>query len=144
MTEETIVASSPIRITSFEGFYARSWQQVYRAVAMGIGDSDLAKEALDEAMVRAYERWSKVSRMANPEGWVYQVAMNWARSRLRRRRLMPLGRASDDVVHDQEVVDPKLMNAVRNLPFRHREVIVARFLLDMSEAATAREGSFDS
>jgi len=137
MTEETIVASSPFLITSFKGFYRRSWHQVYRAVAVGIGDSDLAKEPLDEAMVRAYERWQKVSTMANPEGWVYRVAMNWARSRLRRRKLLPGSGASADVVHNPEVADPKLMKAVRDLPFRHREVVVARFLLDMSEARTA-------
>jgi RNA polymerase sigma factor (sigma-70 family) len=138
MIEDQIVVSEPGFVDSFERFYAESWQLVYRALVVGIGDTDLAREAVDEAMVRAYERWGTVSTMTNREGWVYRVASNWATSRLRRRRLQFRRVPSVEAAHDPEVIDPRLLEAVRNLTRRHRDVVVARYLLDMSESATAQ------
>jgi RNA polymerase sigma factor (sigma-70 family) len=138
MIEDHVAVSEPGFVDSFERFYAESWQIVYRALVVGIGDSDLAREAVDEAMVRAYERWRTVSTMANREGWVYRVASNWAMSRLRRRRLRFRTASSVAATHDPDVVDPKLLKAVRGLSQRHRDVVVARYLLDMSESATAQ------
>ncbi len=138
MIEEHIALSEPGFADSFERFYADTWHTVYRALVVGIGDGDLAREAVDEAMVRAYERWRTVSTISNREGWVYRVASNWATSRLRRRRLQLRPLASVQVSHDPDVVDPRLLEAVRRLSPRHRDVIVARYLLDMSESATAQ------
>ena len=138
MIEEHVALSEPRFADSFERFYADSWQTVYRALVVGIGDGDLAREAVDEAMVRAYERWRIVSTMANREGWVYRVASNWATSRLRRRRLQLRPAPTIEVSHDPDAVDPRLLDAVRKLSPRHRDVVVARYLLDMSESATAQ------
>ena len=138
MIEEHVTLTEPGFVDSFERFYADNWQTVYRALVVGIGDGDLAREAVDEAMVRAYERWRTVSGMANPEGWVYRVASNWATSRLRRRGLQHRRFATSDVSHDPDVVDPKLLAAVRRLSPKHRDVVVARYLLDMSESATSQ------
>ncbi|HEX9863717.1 MAG TPA: SigE family RNA polymerase sigma factor [Acidimicrobiia bacterium] len=137
MIEEHIPKAEPAFVDSFERFYRDTWQRVYRALVVSVNDSDLAREAADEAMVRAYERWRKVSRMSNPEGWVFRVGMNWATSRLRRRSLQPRKVEAVGVVQDHDVAEPKLIDAVRNLPRRHRDVVVARYLLDMSEADTA-------
>ena len=139
MTTEGIAEGSAAEITvTFEVFYTQSWDDVYRAVAVAIGDHDLAAEAVDEAMTRAFERWRSVSVMNNPTGWVYRTAMNWAISRLRRRRL---ARRHPRPVHDPVVsptqLDTDLAAALQALPVRQRSVIVARFLLDLSEQQTA-------
>jgi len=138
MIEDQVTVSEPGFVDSFERFYANSWQTVYRALVVGIGEGDLAREAVDEAMVRAYERWRTVSTMENREGWVYRVASNWATSRLRRRRLQFRRMPSVEAAHDPEVVDPRLLEAVRRLSPKHRDVVVARYLLDMSESSTAQ------
>jgi len=138
MTEDQVAVSEQSFVHSFERFYSDSWHVVYRALVVGIGDNDLAREAVDEAMVRAYERWRTVSTMANREGWVYRVASNWATSRLRRRRLLARPQATTEVLRDPEVVDPRLLEAVRRLSPKHRDVVVARYLLDMSESSTAQ------
>jgi RNA polymerase sigma-70 factor (ECF subfamily) len=123
----------------FEAFYAQTWQEIYRAVALAIGEADLAREAVDEAMTRAYERWHSVSSMNNSRGWVYRTAVNWATSRLRRRsvarRVVPIPRLAFD---DADPPDPTVETALRALPLKQRTVIVARFLLDMSEQETAK------
>ena len=123
---------------NFDAFYSRAWDGVYRAVVVAVGETDLAREAVDEAMSRAFERWSSVSVMANPEGWVYRVAVNWSRSILRRRRLgatryQRVTRPIDEI----EVPDPRVLEEVQKLPPHQRDVIVARFLLDMSTSETA-------
>jgi len=138
MIEDHVAVSEPGFVGSFERFYSESWHVVYRALVVGIGDTDLAREAVDEAMVRAYERWRTVSTMTNREGWVYRAASNWATSRLRRRRLQFRRAPSIEASHDPEVVDPNLLDAVRGLSQKHRDVVVARYLLDMSESATAQ------
>lgn len=48
-------------------------------------DPSVAVDAADEAFTRAYERWRRVSRMGNPDGWVYKVALDVLRKRQRRR-----------------------------------------------------------
>jgi RNA polymerase sigma-70 factor (ECF subfamily) len=138
MIEDQVTMSEPGFVDSFERFYSDSWHVVYRALVVGIGDSDLAREAVDEAMVRAYEGWRTVSTMANREGWVYRVASNWATSRLRRRRLQVRRMPAIETTNEPDVVDPRLLEAVRRLSSKHRDVVVARYLLDMSESSTAQ------
>jgi RNA polymerase sigma-70 factor (ECF subfamily) len=137
MIEDHVESSETGFADSFERFYANTWQQVYRGLVVGIGDADLARDATDEAMVRAYEHWRQVSGMANPGGWVYRVAANWATSRLRRRRLQRRVGPSW-ISYDPEIVDPRLLDAVRNLSWRHRDLVIARYLLDLSELETAK------
>ena len=125
-------------VAGFEGFYSDRWLAVYRAVAVIIRDRDLAREAVDEAMVRAYKHWADVSAMANPNGWVYRVAVNWAKTRLTRKSLASrLPVPPPGMVDEPSIPDPELVNAVRKLPANQRDVIVARYLFDMSQEATA-------
>jgi RNA polymerase sigma factor (sigma-70 family) len=137
-TEEVSEDRVQSAVVSFDAFYSQSWGEVYRAVAVGVGEPDLAREAVDEAMTRAFERWPSVSVMANPEGWVYRVAVNWARSILRRRQVALRKRFVPDPSADlSDPPDPELTEAIRNLPSHQRDVLVARFLLDMSVEDTA-------
>jgi RNA polymerase sigma-70 factor (ECF subfamily) len=135
-------------ISPFDEFYASARPSIARALALALGDVDLATEATDEAMARAYERWATVSRLERPEGWVYRVAMNWALSVLRRRR------RSDHRLYDPTdtavaIADPDLHAAIAGLDVHHRSVIVCRHLLGWSVSETAaalkvREGTVKS
>jgi RNA polymerase sigma factor (sigma-70 family) len=133
---------------TFDEFYASARPDISRALALALGDVDLALEATDEALARAYERWPLVRRLDRPEGWVYRVAMNWALSILRRRR------RSDHKLYERtdtglSVSDPDLHAALGELDVKHRTVIVCRHLLGWSVADTAaalrvREGTVKS
>ena len=120
----------------FTDFYRRSWPSVTRALALALGDQDLAVEATDEAMARAYPRWDKLRRYDNPAGWVYRVGLNWARSYHRRlARRLPF--ADPDVSEPAQVADPEIRQALLELPLRQRTVVVCRLLLDWSVDDTA-------
>jgi RNA polymerase sigma-70 factor (ECF subfamily) len=120
----------------FGAFYRESREEMVRALVLALGLRDLGVEAADEAYARALERWDEVSGYENPEGWVYRVGLNWARSRLRRRRFSMEDLFSGGV-HVDELPDPELLEAVEDLSFKYRSVVVARFFLDWSIEQTA-------
>ncbi len=104
---------------SFEDFYRAEWAGVRRAVGFTVGDGDVARECVDEAMTRAYERWDQVAAMDRPAGWVYRVAVNLARNRARHRRVErarqpAAGPATAPGADD--VADPALAAALARLP----------------------------
>lgn len=123
--------------TSFSDFYRRSRDDVGRALALTLGDVELAAEAVDEAMARAYVRWSKVGGYENPGGWVYRVGLNWATSVIHRRRRQPHPPVDRDPTDVGPVAEPTVRAALEQLDVRHRAVIVCRFYLGMSELETA-------
>lgn len=120
------------RHTSFEDFYRAEWASLVRAVSFTLGDRELARDSTDEAMARAYERWDQVAEMANPAGWTFRVAVNFARNRVR-RRLIERNRPqhADGRQPDLDgVADPAVARAVARLPLDQRAVVVLRFYLD--------------
>ena len=123
--------------SSFEAFYGRQRDAIGRALAITLRDDELAADALDEAMARAYQRWDQVSRFANPAGWVYRVGLNWARSVI--RKLTRPGRAprAFEMVSAAPTFDADIDRALRALTIDQRAVIVCRFFIGYSEAETA-------
>jgi RNA polymerase sigma-70 factor (ECF subfamily) len=124
---------------TFDGFFVEARPRLINAIRFSVGDDDLAVEVVDEAMTRAFDRWSDVATMANPSGWVYRVASNRARNRFRRLRLERQRPQHVRLVHDDVVSDPGLARALSQLPADQRSVLVLRFYLDWSvdEVATA-------
>jgi RNA polymerase sigma-70 factor (ECF subfamily) len=122
-----------LAILNFDGFYRSHRDRLCRALDLTIRDSDLAAEAVDEAMTRAAQRWETVGAYDSPEGWVYRVALNWATSVFRRRRPLPWrGEGLWDTLPD-----PDVSRAVAGLPVKLRTVVVARYYLDWSVSQIA-------
>jgi len=125
-------------IRDYGAFYRSSYQSVANALSFTLGDRELAHEATDEAMARAYQRWDHVASFESPAGWTYRVGLNWARSVLRRKRRVELVVLTDDHVHDGSVgTDHSLEAALAALPIAQRSVVVCRFYLDWSVEQTA-------
>jgi RNA polymerase sigma-70 factor, ECF subfamily len=130
-------AASAMTSPPFTDFYRGARDEVVRALALTLGDAHLAAEAVDEAMARAYARWSKVGGYDNPAGWVYRVGLNWATSVLRRRRRQPAAHIERDPADIGPVSEPTVRAALADLDVRHRAVVVCRYYLGMSEAEIA-------
>jgi RNA polymerase sigma-70 factor (ECF subfamily) len=128
LTTGELASSEVPSIVGFDGFYRTHRDRLSRALDLTIRDTDLAIEAIDEAMARAAQRWNVVGSYDSPEGWVYRVALNWARSVFRRRRPLPW---RDEPLWDS-LPDPDVSRAVAALPFKLRIVVVARYHLDWS------------
>lgn len=121
----------------FDDFYVSSASRIRRTLSVIIGDHDLAGEATDEAMTRAYERWNRISRFENPAGWVYRVGLNWAKRQMRRRSYDVTPLAVSTRIGEPPIPDPSLWKALDRLSTDHRTVVVLRYSEDWSVAQIA-------
>src|SRR5512132_3944892 len=67
-------------------FLHTSYPRLVAAVALTSGSRPAAEDAVQEALLRAWERSEKGEEIDSLEGWVTTVALNLARSGLRRIR----------------------------------------------------------
>lgn len=125
------------RVITFEEAFEPMRRAAYRAAYRLLGERATAEDVAAEALARAFARWSSVSGHAEP--WVIRVATNLAldvgrrRSRANGRQVLLI----DGAPADQVECRLDLQVALRALPRRQREVVVLRFLGDLSEEATA-------
>jgi RNA polymerase sigma-70 factor (ECF subfamily) len=121
----------------FEAFYAEDYERVVAQLGAQLGDRELARDAVGEAISRAWERQQAGEVVDNLGGWIRTVALNCARDALRRRKtrdraarrlqdetLIPL---SDDLVEGLD-----LEKAIEKLAPRQREIARLRFIDDLS------------
>jgi RNA polymerase sigma-70 factor (ECF subfamily) len=120
----------------FEDWYRREHPRLVTLVSVAVGDAEIGRDATDEALTRAFERWDRVSVMASPSGWTYRVALNVARRRARRRVIERslLGRA-----RTVDVPGPtgELWLLVSVLPDRQRQAVLLRHVGQLTEVEIA-------
>jgi RNA polymerase sigma-70 factor (sigma-E family) len=111
----------------------------YRVVFRILGDRHDAQDLTQEALARAYARWSRIGPY--DEAWITRVATNLAlgvvrkQQRSRRHRPEPAaGGADPGAVVAQRA---ELVAVLRALPKRQREVVALRYLADLPEAEVA-------
>jgi RNA polymerase sigma-70 factor (ECF subfamily) len=63
-------------LPGFEEFFRDAHAPVYRALILVTRDRYEAEELVQEAFCRAWERWSALSQMENPRGYLYRIALN--------------------------------------------------------------------
>jgi len=113
--------------------YVAAYPQVYRGlVALG-ARPDEAEDALHDAFVSGLEG----TDVSSPAGWLFVVAARrWRRRRWRDRIFRPLA-AVTRAESAESAVRIDLFDALRKLPQRQREVLVARYIVGLSQEETA-------
>lgn len=115
--------------------YAGCYRRLVTSLYAVTGDLTDAEEVVQEAFVRAIARPGKLSDIDNPEGWLFRVALNLARTRARRRvvldRIMRRVEPPADVP-DQSADHVALMAALRQLPPGQRFALALHYLIDLS------------
>jgi RNA polymerase sigma-70 factor (ECF subfamily) len=123
---------------TFEAFFHDHYERLLRAMYLATGDRHEAEDLTQDAFVRVYERWDLVRGAENPLGYVYRVALNARRSRLRRLavaarkalHLIPQPPSDHHEATDERI---SLRNAMAALPDGQREAIVLIEWLDMTD-----------
>jgi RNA polymerase sigma factor (sigma-70 family) len=130
--------SIDVREETFEAFYERAHAVVFRALTVTLRDRSLAADATQEAFARALARWADVADYGNPEGWVFRVGLNWARSWLRRTAREVIGGLDRTAADLPDPPDPAVAEALERLPIDQRAVLVLRFVWDWPIERVAR------
>ena len=125
----------------FEEFFELQHARLFGALSIMTGDRFEAEEVMQDAFLKVWERWDRVSAMDEPVGFLYRTAMNLYRKRLRRAgvamrkavNLAPQGDALDAVETRDEA-----MRLLRTLTPREREAIVLTAYLGYSTEEAGR------
>lgn len=129
------MSSSP---PSFDDSFVGLSTVAYRVAFRLLGDRAEAEDIAQEAVARACVRWRRVASHAEP--WVARVAANLSLDLLRHRRHAPRADRSAVTAEsaDRAAVDRLLVtDLLATLPRRQRQVLVLRYLADLTEADTA-------
>ena len=68
----------------FESFVGEQQTRLFGALCLITGDRFEAEEICQEAFLRVFERWERVSQVQDPPGYLYRTAMNVFRTKRRR------------------------------------------------------------
>ena len=124
-----------IRPSDFEVFFEQHHERLFRALWLLTRNRQEAEEIMQDAFLRLWERWDRVTGGADPVGYLYRTAMNVWRSRLRRAAVA--GRtAMHHIQGDNEIAEVEerdaIIRALAPLPPRQRAAIVLTDVLDLS------------
>ena len=123
---------------TFDEFAAAQLPAVLRFATALSGDPELAKDLVQEVLIRASERWPEIGR---PEAYVRKMVVNEYLSWRRRSwRLIPSGEG-DDIAGcaspdpaDRCVERQVLLGEMAKLPPRQRTALVLRYYAGFSDA----------
>jgi RNA polymerase sigma-70 factor (ECF subfamily) len=81
---------------SFDDVFHELFPRVARTAALVARDPQLGPDIAQEAFARLYERWDRMASLEHARNFVFRVAVNLARSQLRRRVAAPFGLAGPE------------------------------------------------
>jgi RNA polymerase sigma-70 factor (ECF subfamily) len=128
---------------SFDAFFERKHGDLFGAIYLMTRDRHEAEDLMQEAFLKVWERWDRVSVLDDPTGYLYRTAMNAFRMRYRRsamaaRRLLqfvaPHGRDPLDQIEDRDEMD----RVLTSLTPRQRAAVVLTELLGYSREDAGR------
>ena len=148
VTEEHVVVGD----LSFDHWVDARVPALLRFAYLVTGSQHAAEDAVQSALTRACERWSRVRRTTDPDAYVRRMVVNAHTSRWRawRRRVSPVEQVADVAVADRSGPEhderQRIWDACRALPEIHRTAVVLRFYEQLEYAEIAaltgvREGS---
>ena len=123
---------------ALEALVAQHWQRAHR-IAYGIlGDSHMAEDVTQEAMISVLANLGRFDTRRAFEPWLHRIvanrALDWARARTRHQELSRLVAPPAS----EAPPDPDLMAALAELTPDHRAVVVLRFVAGYGTGEIAR------
>ena len=127
---------------ALEQLYAAHWRQLVRLSVLLVRDVGTAEEVVQDAFVAVHGRWSRLRDPDQALAYLRQTVVNRSRSALRHRAVVARHAATlrpvdaDDPAPAADRRDA-VLDAMRALSDRQREVLALRYYLDLSEADIA-------
>ena len=139
--EELVEACQAGEASAFDVLVARWEDRVRGAAYRFLSSEDEARDVAQETFLKAYRGLSGFKRQARFSSWLYQIATNLCRDRLRRRKTRPqvsleaLEEAGPVIVESRPGADERLLErdlaaavrrAIHALPEEQREVVILK------------------
>ncbi|KHD89842.1 MAG: RNA polymerase sigma-E factor [Bdellovibrio sp. ArHS] len=139
---------------SFSELVKRHQRSVLRLSLRFVKDMDTAEDVTQEAFIKAYEKLNSFEGRASFKSWLFQIAVNTARNKIRewKRETVDIddvqlaveAEAETTLVHT--AVADILQQEVEKLPFKQKTALVLRVYEDLSfnEIADIMECPYDT
>ena len=146
----------PAGVSDFNELVARYEKPIFNVAYRILGDYDEAADVTQETFINAYRSFHKFRGNASVFTWLYQIAVNQSRNRLRRRKRPEVartesldtafaadgeeaaGREIPDETHaphtalERKEMQERITAAIEALPPEYREVVVLREMQNLS------------
>lgn len=138
MTERAVWSADE----ALEQLYAAHWRALVRLSVLLVRDQGVAEEVVQDAFVAVHAHWSRLREPDKALAYLRQAVVNRSRSALRHRAVVDRHAATLRVVDSPDATPDTdrraaVLDAMRALPQRQREVLALRYYLDLSEAEIA-------
>lgn len=129
----------------FEDFVTSRAEALLRFAVACCGDRGRAEDLVQAALIKAYPRWSRVSRMGYPEAYLRTIIvrdhLHWGRRRSSAE--LPAELADEDLPRDADIAQrhadrDAVWRLLQRLPPRQRAVLVLRYYEDLPDTEIAR------
>ena len=126
----------------FDEFVAARASALLRTAHLLTADPAAAEDLLQDTLVRAWSRWSRVRRADAPEAYVRRMLVNasisgWRASRRRHAGERLMAEPPDVAAPERVGRDDELWRAVVALPPRQRAVLALTYFEDRADAEIA-------
>jgi RNA polymerase sigma-70 factor (sigma-E family) len=131
---------------ALELLYAAHWRRLVRLAVLLVHDVGTAEEIVQDCFVSVHARWNRLHDPDKALAYLRQSVVNRSRSHLRhlsvvrrhaaREVAMESAAGADQPAYEQ-ARRATVLDALRRLPRRQREVLALRYYLDLSEAEIA-------
>ncbi|HET7431414.1 MAG TPA: SigE family RNA polymerase sigma factor [Nocardioides sp.] len=131
---------------ALELLYAAHWRRLVRLAVLLVHDQGAAEEIVQDCFVAVHARWGRLHDPDRGLAYLRQSVVNRSRSHLRHlavvrrhaeREVLPDPVAGADHSAHDAARRETVLDALRRLPRRQREVLALRYYLDLSEAEIA-------
>jgi len=126
--------------------YAAHWHGLVRLAYLMVGDTTLAEDIVQDALVAVHQRWGRLRDSHAALGYVRRTVINSARSALRHRGVVEryvqrtgADEATESAEHLalEHVQHEEMLAALSQLSDKQREVLILRYYSGLSEAEIA-------
>lgn len=140
------VVSARAADEAIEELYLAHWERLVRLSVLLVRDQGMAEEIVQDAFVAVHQRWDRLADHDKAVAYLRQAVVNRSRSALRHRAVVRRHLEREPAPPtapgaDQPVLGDSrrrlVLDALRRLPRRQREVLALRYYLELSESEIA-------
>lgn len=142
VSDATLPTSSPMH--QLELLHARHYVALVRLAVALVDRLETAEDIVQEAFLQLFRNWSRLRDTGAADAYLRRAVVNRSRDELRARRvrrahsprrLIPVPSSEEQVFLAER--ERLLLNALKALPHKQREVLALRYFVGLSERETA-------